>query len=177
MPPVRSNNLSEGKQTILNTAIFTATVAAAKAKCAGNAALLRSIDRAVTEIEKAKYWSFADGILMIISTTSGERYVIGDDHTCPAQSKTCKHLVARRLMQRYYEALAAADAKPQAAPVAEDLAALIASVEKAWKVARPFSAISWPLHQIFGVTELAALNVEQLQQVYGAITRHAAPVR
>lgn len=153
---------------IINTAIFTATIETAKAECAGNASLLRSIKRAVIEIEKAKYWSFADGVLTIISTTSGERYVIGDDHTCPARSKTCKHLVARRLMVRYYEALAAADTQR---------AALVADVESAWKKARPFAAISWPLHQIFGVTELAALNVDQLQQVYGAITRHAAPVR
>jgi len=153
---------------ILNTAIFTATVAAAKAKCAGNAALLRAIDRAVTEIEKAKYWSFADGVLTIISTTSSKRYVIGDDHTCAARSKTCKHLVARRLMQRYFEDLAAADTQR---------AALIADVEKAWHRARPFAAICEPLRQIFGVSKLDALNVEQLQQVYGAITRHAAPVR
>lgn len=116
---------------IINTKIFNQTVATAKAKCAGNAALLRSIDRAVTEIEKAKYWSFADGVLTIISTTSGERYVIDDTHTCPARSKTCKHLVARRLMQRYYEALAAA------APVADERAVLIADVERAWHRARP----------------------------------------
>ena len=162
---------------ILNTAIFNQTVAAAKTKAAGNASTLRAIDRAVIEIEKAKYWSFADGVLTIISTTSGERYVIGDDHTCPARSKTCKHLVARRLMVRYFEALAVADAKPQSAPVADERAQLIADVKKAWHRARPFAAISWPLHQIFGVAKLDALNVDQLHQVYGAIARHAAPVR
>ena len=78
---------------ILNTQIFNQTVAAAKAKCAGNASLLRAIERAVVEIERAKYWSFADGVLTIISTTSGKRYVIGDGHTCEAQSKHWKHLV------------------------------------------------------------------------------------
>jgi hypothetical protein len=103
--------------------------------------------------------------------------VIGDDHTCPARSKTCKHLVARRLMQRYYEALAVADAKPQAAPVADDRAALIAEVERAWHRARPFASITWPVYQIFGVRELDALSVEQLQSVHASITRHAAPVR
>ncbi len=92
---------------ILNTAIFTATVQAAKAKAAGNASILRAIDRAVIEITKAPYWSFADGVLTLISSTSGE---------CPARSKHCKHLVARRLMVRYHEALASADAKPVSAP-------------------------------------------------------------
>jgi len=169
--PVRAKKLSEGKQMIINTAIFTATVTTAKAKCAGNAALLRSIDRAVIEIEKAKYWSFADGVLTIISTTSGERYVIDDTHTCAAKSRTCKHLVARRLMVRYYEALAAADAKPQAAPVAEDRAALIADVEKAWHRARPFAAISWPLYQMFGVRELAAVSNDNLKRIHAALQR------
>lgn len=152
---------------ILNLAIFTATVAAAKAKCAGNPALLCAIKRAVIEIEKAKYWSFADGILTIISTTSGERYVIADTHTCATRSKTCKHLVARRLMQRYFEALA----------VAADRAQLIADVESAWKKARPFATITWPVYQIFGVRELDALNVDQLRSVYASITRYSAPVR
>jgi len=59
--------------------------------------------------------------------------------------------------------------------VADERAALVADVKAAWHRARPFAAISWPLRQIFGVTELAALNVEQLKQVYGAITRHDAP--
>lgn len=153
---------------ILNSSIFTATVTAAKAKSADNPALLSAIDHAVIEIERAKYWSFADGILTIISTTSDTRYVIGDDHTCIARSKICKHMVSRRLMLRYFENLAAADTQR---------AALIADVERAWHRARPFAAISWPLHQIFGVTKLDALNVEQLQSVYASITRHAAPIR
>lgn len=154
---------------IINTKIFTATVTAAKAKCAGNAALLRAIDRAVIEIEKAKYWSFADGVLTIISTTSGERYVIDDTHTCPARSKTCKHLCARRILQRYYEALAAADAAPQVAPVAEDRAALLLAVEKAWKVARPFASITWPLYQMFGVRDLNAVSNDNLKRIHAAL--------
>lgn len=147
---------------ILNTQIFTATVADAKAKCAGNAALLRAIDRAVIEIERAKYWSFADGVLTIISTTSGERYVIGDDHTCPARSKACKHLVARRLMVRYFGALAEADTQR---------AALIADVEKAWHRARPFASITWPLYQMFGVRELAAVSNDNLKRIHAALQR------
>lgn len=156
---------------IINTAIFQATVTTAKAKCAGNAALLRSIDRAVTEIEKAKYWSFADGVLTIISTTSGERYVIDDTHTCPANSRTCKHLVARRILQRYFEALAAADATPQVAPVAEDRAALIADVEKAWHRARPFASITWPLLQMFGTRDLNAVSNDNLKRIHAALQR------
>ena len=156
---------------ILNSSIFTATVTAAKAKAAGNASILRAIDRAVVEIEKAKYWSFADGILTIISTTSGQRYVIGDDHTCPAQSKTCKHLIARRLMQRYYEALAVADAKPQAAPVADDRAQLIADVKKSWHCARPFASLDYAVRQVFGATTLDTLPVESLKQIIAALQR------
>lgn len=156
---------------IINSKIFTATIAAAKAKCAGNAALLRSIDRAVVEITKAPYWSFDGQTLVIISTTSGERYTITDDHVCPARSKTCKHLVARRLMQRYYEALADADAAPQAAPVAEDRAALIADVEKAWHRARPFASITWPLLQMFGTRDLNAVSNDNLKRIHAALQR------
>lgn len=159
---------------ILNTAIFLATVAAAKAKSARSPAILRAIDRAVVEIERAKYWSFADGILTIISTTSGERYVIGDTHTCPAQSKTCKHLVARRLMQCYFERLAEADAKPttpQATPVADERAQLVADVESAWRKARPFASITWPLLQMFGVRELSAVGNDDLKRIHAALQR------
>lgn len=153
---------------ILNLAIFTATVAAAKAKAAGNASLLRTIEHAVNEIEKAKYWAFDGTTLNLISTTSGQRFIIAADHTCYAYSKTCNHLVARRLMVRYFENLAAADTQR---------AKLIADVEKAWHRARPFAAISWPLYQIFGVTRLDALTADQLQQIYDAITRHSAPIQ
>jgi hypothetical protein len=48
---------------ILNTQKWQETIKAAKAKSAGNAALLRAIERAVVEIEKAVYWSFVAGIL------------------------------------------------------------------------------------------------------------------
>lgn len=238
---------------ILNLAIFTATVAAAKTKAAGNAALLRAIERAVIEIQKAPYWSFADGILTIISTTSGERYVIGDNHTCPANSRTCKHLVARRLMVLYSERLASAPAAPaivieetprgfrftlpyapcagalgglkqivtgyhrpgtgepyrlipaeklqatielliywfgeyrdgvnrhsrpacdvcveRAAPVADDHAALVAEVKKAWHKARPFASITWPLLQMFGVRDLNAVGKDDLKRIHAALQR------
>ncbi len=154
---------------ILNTAIFNQTVIAAKAKAAGNASILRAIDRAVVEIERAKYWSFADGVLTIISTTSGKRYVIGDDHTCEAQSKTCKHRIARLLMVRYYERLAAEPVK--AAPVADERAKLIADVEKAWRKARPFASLSYAVRQVFGSTPLEALPVESLKQITVALSR------
>lgn len=123
---------------ILNTAIFTATIETARTKCNGNAPLLRAINRAVIEIERAKYWSFADGVLTLISTTSGKRYVIDAAHSCDAHSRTCKHLVARRLMQCYFERLAAVDAKP-ATPPAPVVAAPIA-VEKESIILRPSAA-------------------------------------
>jgi hypothetical protein len=85
---------------LLNTAIFNQVVSDAKAKSTGNAAMLRAIDRAIYEIHRSRYWAYADGVLRIQSTTSRKLYVVDDAHTCEAQSKTCKHLVARRLWQR-----------------------------------------------------------------------------
>lgn len=98
---------------ILNTKIFNATVETAKAKCAGNAAMLRAIDRAVYEINRSRYWAYdaQTNTLRIQSTSSKKLYVVNDQHTCEATAKGnryCKHLVARRLMQRYTEALGVA---------------------------------------------------------------------
>ncbi|HMV82190.1 MAG TPA: hypothetical protein PLD20_19890 [Blastocatellia bacterium] len=98
---------------ILNTSIFKPTVETAKAKCAGKSILLCPLDHAVVEIERAKYWSLTDTVLTIISTTSGKRYVISDDHSCEAHNKHCKYLVAHHLMQRDFEALVATDAVPR----------------------------------------------------------------
>lgn len=55
---------------ILNSQIWQQTIETARTKSAGNAALLRAIDRAVVEIEKAVDWSFVAGVLRIQSTTS-----------------------------------------------------------------------------------------------------------
>jgi hypothetical protein len=92
---------------LLNTKIFNQTVETAKLKSANNPAMLRTIDRAVKEINKSKYWAYDSqtNVLKLMSTTSSKLYVIDDNHTCEAQSKTCKHHIARRLMQRYTEAL------------------------------------------------------------------------
>lgn len=96
---------------LLNTAVFNAVVEMAKAKSAGNAAMLRAIERAVVEINRAKYWAYDShtNTLKIQSTTSKKLYVVDDSHTCEATAngfKHCKHQVARRLMQRYSERLA-----------------------------------------------------------------------
>lgn len=105
---------------ILNTAIFTATIEAAKAKAANRPEVLRAIDRAVIEIQKAAYWSFADGVLTIKSTTSGEMYKVDAAHDCPAHSRVCKHHIARLLMVRYSERLATVEAAPRTvAPAVE----------------------------------------------------------
>jgi hypothetical protein len=96
---------------LLNQTIWKQTVSDAKTKSAGNAALLRAIDRAVNEIERSIYWAFADGVLKIKSTTSRKLYVVDDGHTCEAQSKTCKHHIARRLMLRYTQTLSISVAK------------------------------------------------------------------
>jgi hypothetical protein len=98
---------------ILNTRIFNQTVETAKAKSAGNPAMLRAIDRAVYEINRSRYWAYdaQAKVLKLMSTTSKKLYTVDDAHTCEAMAnghKFCKHLVARRLMQRYTEALGVA---------------------------------------------------------------------
>ncbi|NOT62804.1 MAG: hypothetical protein HOP19_21555 [Acidobacteria bacterium] len=101
---------------ILNTSIWQAVIDEAKAKASNSPEWLRAIDRAVVEIEKSRYWSFADGVLTIQSTTSSKLYRIGTDHACDARNGVCKHRAARRLMVLYYAAL---QAQPvAAAPVA-----------------------------------------------------------
>ncbi len=109
---------------LINTRIFNQTVETAKAKSANNPAMLRAIDRAVVEINRSKYWAYDSqtNVLKLMSTTSSKLYVIDDTHTCDAKSKTCKHAVARRLMQRYTEALGVVSAEGErvagAAPMA-----------------------------------------------------------
>jgi hypothetical protein len=97
---------------ILNTQIFNQVVAAAKAKAANSPAWLRAINRAVIEIQRARYWAFDGETLAIESTTSRKLYRVDAAHTCEARNGVCKHRAARRLLQRYTEALA------QPAPVA-----------------------------------------------------------
>jgi hypothetical protein len=96
---------------ILNTQIWNETINAAKLAASTSPAWLRAIDRAVIEIERSRYWSFADGVLTIISTTSKKTYRIDEHHTCAACENgqpACKHKAARRLIQRYTERLHAA---------------------------------------------------------------------
>jgi hypothetical protein len=96
---------------ILNSSIWQQTISEAKAKSADKPAILRAIDRAVKEIEHSAYWSFDGQTLRLKSTTSAKLYVVDDGHTCEAQSKTCKHHIARRLMLRYTQALGVAAAE------------------------------------------------------------------
>ncbi len=115
---------------LLNTAIFNQTVETAKAKSANNPAMLRAIDRAVYEINRSKYWSFADGVLRIQSTTSRKLYVVDDAHTCEARG-ICKHKAARRLMIRYTEALGVAVAEAAIQRQAAQAAAPVAETKRA----------------------------------------------
>lgn len=96
---------------ILNTTTWQQTINEAKAKSAGKPAILRAIDRAVIEISRSKYWSFDGQTLRLQSTTSTKLYIVEEGHTCDAQSKTCKHHIARRLMLRYTQALGVAAAE------------------------------------------------------------------
>jgi hypothetical protein len=66
---------------ILNSTIRRQTINEAKAKAAGNGAILRAIDRAVKEIERSAYWSFDCQTLRIQSTTSRKLYIVDDGHT------------------------------------------------------------------------------------------------
>lgn len=103
---------------ILNSQIWKQTVAAAILAVSGQAAWVRAIERGAKEIERASYWSFADGVLKLKSTTSGTLYVIDEQHTCEAQAnghKACKHKAAHRLMVRYLERLKAFEAQSQTA--------------------------------------------------------------
>ncbi len=96
---------------VLNSHIWQQTINEAEAKSAGRPAILRAIDRAVAEIEHSKYWSFDGQTLRIQSTTSRKLYMVDEGHTCEAQSKTCKHHIARRLMLRYTQRLGVAAAE------------------------------------------------------------------
>jgi hypothetical protein len=104
---------------ILNTRIWKETVNAAKSAASTSPAWLRAIERAVIEIEKAKYWAFDGDVLTIISTTSRKTYRIDGNHTCEACANghaACKHRAARRLMMRYTERLNAGASSPVPAP-------------------------------------------------------------
>jgi hypothetical protein len=92
---------------LLNTSIWRETIEAAKLAASTSPAWLRAIDRAVTEIERSKYWSFAEGVLTLVSTTSAKTYRIAEQHACEAKGGVCKHRAARRLMARYHERLTA----------------------------------------------------------------------
>lgn len=60
----------------------------------------------------------------------------------------------------------------RAAPVvteADERETLIADVEAAWHRVRPFASIADPIRQVFGVTKLDSLTVEQLKQILAAL--------
>ena len=149
---------------ILNTSIFKQTVETAKAKSAGNASILLGIERATIEIEKAKYWSFSDGVLTLISTTSDERYVIDSAHECPARSKTCKHLIARRLMIRYFENLTAAEAVAVA-----EREALMTEIKANWTRRNPEFPLGLALQKRFGCNRLERVHPDYLPQIAAAL--------
>jgi hypothetical protein len=121
---------------LINTKIFNQTIETAKAKSASNPAMLRAIDRAVVEINKSKYWAYdsTTNVLKLMSTTSSKLYVIDKHHTCEAKSGHCKHLVARRLMQRYTEALGVTTAEGKR---------IVAPAPMAWSAAGVQTAHGW----------------------------------
>jgi hypothetical protein len=97
----------------LNTKVWQQVVAAALAAVGNNLAWKRAVERGAREIERSRYWRFADGVLRIQSTSSKKFYDVDANHTCEATRnghRACKHRAAHRLMMRYVEALAALDA-------------------------------------------------------------------
>jgi hypothetical protein len=94
--------------------VVTAEILAASSQ----AAWMRAIQQGAREIERAADWSLVDGVLMLRRSTGGKLYRIDDQHACRAAArpvKCCKHVAARRLIQRYVEKLG----EPRAAMFAE----------------------------------------------------------
>jgi len=153
---------------ILNTRIWSQTIEAAKLAASTSPAWLRAIERADIEIRKARYWSYADGVLTIQSTTSKKLYGVDDKHTCDACAhghRQCKYRAARRLMIRYTERL-------QAAPIAkaaDDRANLITDIKTAWTRKHPHTSLGDALMARFGVNNPAMLNTEFLRRVQVAL--------
>lgn len=149
---------------ILNTRIWNETVNAAKAAAITSPAWLRAIERAAIEIERARYWPFADGVLTIQSTTSKKMYRVADSHTCEAKGGICKHRAARRLMMRYTERLLTA---PVPAPMkpADDRASLITDIKVTWSRKHPREAMADTLMHRFGVNRLEMLAADNLARI------------
>src|SRR5262245_63973595 len=150
------------KTMILNTQIWNETVNAAKAAASSSPQWLRAIDRAVVEIEKARYWAFDGSTLTIQSTTSKKMYRVSPGaHTCEARGGVCKHRACLRLMQRYTERLSASPA--------EGREALIADIQTTWASRYPGESLADNLMARFRCNSLAMLNVDSLRRIQAAI--------
>jgi hypothetical protein len=150
---------------LLNTYIWSQTVAAAKAAASNNPAWTRAIDRADTEIRKSRYWAFDGSTLTIQSTTSKKMYRIeAGNHACEARGGICKHRACLRLMQRYTERLSAA---PALARSADERQTLIDSIKTAWPKTWPPLAVE--LMARFRRNKLEMLDTDMLRRVRLAI--------
>lgn len=108
---------------LLKTQIFNQVIEIARTKSAGNPAMLRAIERAAVELQRSAYWAFdaQSGTLKLMSTTSKKLYVVTPGH-CACEARTvCKHRVARQLLARYSEILAAPPVSPACQTTAEDV--------------------------------------------------------
>ena len=153
---------------ILNTRIWTETVNAAKAAASSSPQWLRAIDRAVVEIEKARYWAFDGSTLTIQSTTSKKMYRVSPGaHTCEARGGVCKHRACLRLMQRYTERLSASPVRP--AREAGERQTLIADINATWSRRFPGESLADNLMARFRVNALSLLNTDFLCRVLAAI--------
>lgn len=109
----------------INLSILEAVVTDAKAKAAGNQRWLNAIDRAMEELITNPYVDYRDGVLLVLSPTSGTIYEVTEGICfCAAfwAGKPCKHRAQKRLIERYL----AVQASPVApiAPVAARAEAL-----------------------------------------------------
>jgi hypothetical protein len=158
---------------ILNPQIRLDTVNAAKAAASISPAWLRAIERAVIEIERSRYWSFAGDVLTIISTTSKKTYRIDEHHTCEACSnghRECKYRAARRLMLRYTERLMTAS--PVVRQMVEEQIErdrLIAGIKTEWQKRHPRNPIGLALLDRFGTNRLESLATDFLRRIQVAL--------
>ena len=141
----------------LNAAIETA-----KAKAAGNRALLNSIDKAAAGLRGA--WivtELVDGLL--ITSDSGETYKANGTCGCAAyhNGMICKHRVAYRIVTLYHATLETAPAVSRAS--------LIADIKAAWSRRFPTDNLADELMRRFRKNQLEMLSVDFLTAIRAAI--------
>ena len=141
----------------LNAALETA-----KAKAAGNRALLNAIQKAADGLRGG--WivtELHEGLL--ITSDSGETYKANGTCGCAAyhNGMICKHRVAYRIVTLYHATLETAGAVSRAS--------LIADIKSTWSRRFPGESLADELLRRFRVNYLDALSVDFLTAIRAAI--------